>query len=269
MALFLARARAARPGLQIGPGERAAITSICFHLDGIPLALELAAARVGALGLAEIAGGSPAVSGCWPVRAPLRPGIKRWRRRWSGAISCCRGRSSAVSAAGGVRWGLAAGCRRAGVRRPAAGDRAGRGAAGGAGGQVAGAGRPGAERQPVPVAGDDPGVRPRAAGRIRRRWGGGRPARRVFRGPGRAGGTGADGRCPGRLGAPAGPGHREPASGPPLVRSGPCTGQLPGCGWPQVYGSTGTSAAAWPKAPPGWRKRSRPAAGPNWPGPRR
>jgi non-specific serine/threonine protein kinase len=55
IALFLARARAARPGLVTGPGEVAAITSICFHLDGIPLALELAAARAGALDLEDIA----------------------------------------------------------------------------------------------------------------------------------------------------------------------------------------------------------------------
>ena len=53
--LFLARARATRPGLQAGPGQVAAITSICFHLDGIALALELAAARAGALDLDEIA----------------------------------------------------------------------------------------------------------------------------------------------------------------------------------------------------------------------
>ena len=55
IALFLARARAAHPGLVAGPAEVAAITSICFHLDGIPLALELAAARAGALSLEEIA----------------------------------------------------------------------------------------------------------------------------------------------------------------------------------------------------------------------
>jgi predicted ATPase/DNA-binding CsgD family transcriptional regulator len=53
--LFLDRARAARPGLATGPAEVAAVTSICFHLDGIPLALELAAARAGALTLEEIA----------------------------------------------------------------------------------------------------------------------------------------------------------------------------------------------------------------------
>ncbi len=54
-ALFLARARAAHRGLSLGPADVAAVTSICFHLDGIPLALELAAARVGAMGLEAIA----------------------------------------------------------------------------------------------------------------------------------------------------------------------------------------------------------------------
>jgi predicted ATPase/DNA-binding CsgD family transcriptional regulator len=54
-ALFLARAREARSGRAVGPAEAAAVTSICYRLDGIPLALELAAARAGALSLAEIA----------------------------------------------------------------------------------------------------------------------------------------------------------------------------------------------------------------------
>jgi predicted ATPase/DNA-binding CsgD family transcriptional regulator len=54
-ALFLARARAACPGLAVGAGDVAAVTSICFHLDGIPLALELAAALAGALSLDDIA----------------------------------------------------------------------------------------------------------------------------------------------------------------------------------------------------------------------
>jgi predicted ATPase/DNA-binding CsgD family transcriptional regulator len=55
VALFLDRARAACPGLRIGPAEAAVISSICFRLDGIPLALELAAARAGVLSLGEIA----------------------------------------------------------------------------------------------------------------------------------------------------------------------------------------------------------------------
>lgn len=54
-ALFLARARASSPGLVLSPSDVAAVASICFQLDGIPLALELAAARAGAMNLQAIA----------------------------------------------------------------------------------------------------------------------------------------------------------------------------------------------------------------------
>jgi predicted ATPase/DNA-binding SARP family transcriptional activator len=53
--LFVQRARAAAPGLMIGEAEAEAITTICRRLDGIPLALELAATRVRALGVRELA----------------------------------------------------------------------------------------------------------------------------------------------------------------------------------------------------------------------
>jgi predicted ATPase/DNA-binding CsgD family transcriptional regulator len=53
--LFLARARAACPGMVLGPADVAAVSSICFQLDGIPLALELAAARAGSMSLDAIA----------------------------------------------------------------------------------------------------------------------------------------------------------------------------------------------------------------------
>jgi non-specific serine/threonine protein kinase len=55
LALFAERARAARPGLVIGTADIEPLSSICFRLDGIPLALELAAARVSALSVREIA----------------------------------------------------------------------------------------------------------------------------------------------------------------------------------------------------------------------
>jgi non-specific serine/threonine protein kinase len=55
VALFAERARAARPGLVIDTADIAPLSSICFRLDGIPLALELAAARVSALSIREIA----------------------------------------------------------------------------------------------------------------------------------------------------------------------------------------------------------------------
>jgi predicted ATPase/DNA-binding CsgD family transcriptional regulator len=55
IALFAERARCARSGLEIGAADIVPLTSICFRLDGIPLALELAAARVSALSISEVA----------------------------------------------------------------------------------------------------------------------------------------------------------------------------------------------------------------------
>ena len=48
--LFLDRARAVRPDLDVDQNERAAIERICQRLDRLPLALELAAARVAVFG---------------------------------------------------------------------------------------------------------------------------------------------------------------------------------------------------------------------------
>ncbi|MFC4128476.1 BTAD domain-containing putative transcriptional regulator [Nocardia rhizosphaerae] len=53
--LFAARAAAASPGFTIDAANAAAVATICRRLDGIPLALELAAARVRALGVRELA----------------------------------------------------------------------------------------------------------------------------------------------------------------------------------------------------------------------
>ncbi|MGH9003437.1 MAG: ATP-binding protein, partial [Acidimicrobiia bacterium] len=53
--LFVERARSAHPGLELGPEHAAAVARICTRLDGIPLALELAARRVRALSLPELA----------------------------------------------------------------------------------------------------------------------------------------------------------------------------------------------------------------------
>ena len=53
--LFVARARSAEPQFSADGRVAAAIAAICRHLDGIPLAIELAAARTNALGIEELA----------------------------------------------------------------------------------------------------------------------------------------------------------------------------------------------------------------------
>ncbi|GAA2391946.1 BTAD domain-containing putative transcriptional regulator [Nonomuraea africana] len=67
--LFEARATARTPGFAVDAGNEATVAAICARLDGIPLALELAATRVRALGVHELA----ARLGALPQDAPRPP----------------------------------------------------------------------------------------------------------------------------------------------------------------------------------------------------
>lgn len=53
--LFLDRVRATQPDLELDPERLRIVVSICRRLDGLPLALELAAVRIRVLGIEEVA----------------------------------------------------------------------------------------------------------------------------------------------------------------------------------------------------------------------
>jgi predicted ATPase len=54
--LFLERAREADPHLRLGPADEQAVREICRRLDGLPLAIELAAGRLRAISPPELLG---------------------------------------------------------------------------------------------------------------------------------------------------------------------------------------------------------------------
>ena len=84
--LFLERVT--ESGAQVDPADDGVIVEICRRLDGLPLAIELAAARTGVLSPAQILERLD-VSPCLPAGGAA-PGVdsRRWRRRSRGATTC-------------------------------------------------------------------------------------------------------------------------------------------------------------------------------------
>jgi predicted ATPase len=84
--LFVERARAARPSFTLGPDNARAVAAICASLDGLPLALELAAARLKLLSpaalLAQLGDRFAALTG-GPRDRPARQRTLRAALAWS------------------------------------------------------------------------------------------------------------------------------------------------------------------------------------------
>ena len=86
VALFRERARAQDAGFELGDGNAAAVAAICRRTDGLPLAIELAAARCGLLSPGEIAERLEAALGALgagPRDAPARQQTLRATIDWS------------------------------------------------------------------------------------------------------------------------------------------------------------------------------------------
>ena len=98
--LFVERARAAEPGFELTTRNAQAIAGICRGLDGLPLAIELAAARIRLLpprALLARLDDRMSVLTAGPVTCPSGSG--RCAAPWTGASACCPPNSGRCSPA--------------------------------------------------------------------------------------------------------------------------------------------------------------------------
>ena len=98
--LFVERASFANAAFHLTVANADAVTQICRRLDGIPLAIELAAARVKALPVEQVGGGWTTASGCSPAVAVPRSRANRPCAVRSTGATACSTNLSASSCAG-------------------------------------------------------------------------------------------------------------------------------------------------------------------------
>ena len=89
VSLFIERAQAVSPRFSVtSPAEVAAVVEICRRLDGIPLAIELAASRMASMTAARCVIGSISGSGCWSGRGAVWNAITPCVTPWRGPTTC-------------------------------------------------------------------------------------------------------------------------------------------------------------------------------------
>ena len=215
--LFVDRARHASPGFALTDTNAAAVAALCQRLDGLPLAIELAASRVRSFPPATLlvhldqrfellSAGARTVL---PRHRTLRAAID-----WSYDLLGER-RARPVRPAGGVPGRLRLRRGRGGVRHQRLRRRDRGPVVAGAGGQVAGVHRRW-RPAPLPTAGEPPGLRRHTPGWPRRRHRRTAAARRLLSGGGRAGRRAATG-----AGAAGVAGPPDDRAAQPACRAGP------------------------------------------------
>ncbi len=187
--LFVERAQAVRPDFRLTDENAAAVAEICLRLDGLPLALELATARINLFSPEALRDrlDDSRLSCCGAARATCRPGSRRSAPRSNGATSCSSRASSGCSSCSRPSPVASVRSRRGG-RRQALNGRSGTGRSTRSTASprcvdksLIRQGRP-ERRLPVRDAGDDQGVRDRTPGREARVRRGRAPrARRLLR----------------------------------------------------------------------------------------